>query len=175
MLAPTTRNPAQCIGRCQSSDKAAASETNALWLPISESRSLAPEAARLSSRSLRTLSRTSFAFLLEGVWEDGRTWRRPPSVDGAIEPVRQALCQDQLLIGQPASKLRTSSRKYPEDLLHFSCGCRRTAAGTPYRRRHTAHAGQRGSCASTVPVALRRQLPEERRGDPGASTSSVCT
>ena len=47
----------------------------------------------------------------------GRAWRRPPGVDGAVEPVRQALRQRQLRVGEPASKLCTSSRKYPGDLL----------------------------------------------------------
>ena len=39
----------------------------------------------------------------------GRAWRSPPGIDGAVEPVRKALCQQFLLVGQPASKPRASS------------------------------------------------------------------
>ena len=39
----------------------------------------------------------------------GRAWRSPPGIDGAVEPVRKALRQQFLLVGQPASKPRASS------------------------------------------------------------------
>ena len=88
----------------------------------------------------------------------GRAWRSPPGIDNAVQPQRKSLCQHLLLVGQPASKLRASSRKYPENILQlcFSMALKRlrqeTCVGEPKLRAQRSevvpHRGDRWYCHS---------------------------